>query len=79
MKMDSGYALEAMGMRAAGIETGPMVLLGRLGEAALVIARDRLNPTSRSSACSPASSMFFGDVAFFGGRGAPYALTPTDI
>jgi hypothetical protein len=26
------------------LETGPMVLLGRLGEAAQVIARDRLNP-----------------------------------
>jgi hypothetical protein len=38
------------------LETGPMVLLGRLGEAAQVIARDRLNPLLRASACNRANS-----------------------
>ena len=54
----------------------PMVLRGRLGETALGIARDRLNPLFESFGLQP------GEVdvlATLRRSGAPYALTPTDL
>ena len=58
------------------LETGPMVLLGRLTEAALVITRDRLNPTFASFGLQPGE---FDVLATLRRSGSPYALTPTDL
>lgn len=58
------------------LETGPMVLLGRLTEVALVIARDRLNPVFASFGLQPGE---FDVLATLRRGGAPYALTPTDL
>lgn len=58
------------------LDTAAMVLLGRLGEAALVIARDRLNPLFASFALQPGE---FDVMATLRRSGAPYALTPTDL
>ncbi len=59
-----------------GLETGPMVLLGRLGEAAQVIARDHLNPLFASFGLQPGE---FDVLATLRRSGAPYALTPTAL
>jgi len=58
------------------LETGPMVLLGRLAEAALVITRDRLNPLFREFGLQPGE---FDVLATLRRSGAPHALTPTDL
>ncbi|WP_313615711.1 MarR family transcriptional regulator [Agrobacterium sp.] len=58
------------------LETGPMVLLGRLAEVALVVARDRLNPVFASFGLQPGE---FDVLATLRRGGAPYALTPTDL
>jgi DNA-binding MarR family transcriptional regulator len=58
------------------LETGPMVLLGRLGEAAQVIARDRLNPLFARFGLQPGE---FDVLATLRRSGAPYALTPTAL
>jgi DNA-binding MarR family transcriptional regulator len=58
------------------LDTEAMVLLGRLGEAALVIARDRLNPLFASLGLQPGE---FDVMATLRRSGAPYALTPTDL
>lgn len=58
------------------LQTGPMVLLGRLGEAALVIARDRLNPLFEKFGLQPGE---FDVLATLRRSGVPYALTPTDL
>ncbi|MDR6433213.1 MarR family transcriptional regulator [Brucella pseudogrignonensis] len=58
------------------LETRPMVLLGRLGEAALVIARDRLNPVFEKFGLQPGE---FDVLATLRRSGEPYALTPTDL
>jgi DNA-binding MarR family transcriptional regulator len=58
------------------LDTGPMVLLGRLGEAALVIARDRLNPVFAGFDLQPGE---FDVLATLRRSGAPFALTPTDL
>lgn len=57
-------------------DTGPMVLLGRLGEAALMIARDRLSPVFRQFSLQPGE---FDVLATLRRSGAPYMLTPTDL
>jgi DNA-binding MarR family transcriptional regulator len=72
----AGHAAEQWARERPDIETGPMVLLGRLGEAALVIARDRLNPTFAEFGLQPGE---FDVLATLRRRGAPYALTPTDL
>jgi len=59
-----------------GLETGPMVLLGRLGEVAHVIARDRLNPLFAQFGLQPGE---FDVLATLRRSGAPYALTPTAL
>ncbi|MDQ7968240.1 MAG: MarR family transcriptional regulator [Oxalicibacterium faecigallinarum] len=58
------------------IEVGPMVLLGRLQEAALVISRDRLNPLFAEYGLQPGE---FDVLATLRRSGAPYMLTPTAL
>ena len=58
------------------LETGAMVLLGRLGEAAQVIARDHLNPLFARFGLQPGE---FDVLATLRRSGAPYALTPTAL
>lgn len=58
------------------IDTTAMVLLGRLAEAALVIARDRLNPLFARFDLQPGE---FDVLATLRRHGMPYALTPTDL
>ncbi len=58
------------------IDTRAMVLLGRLGEAALVISRDRLNPLFANFGLQPGE---FDVLATLRRNGAPYALTPTEL
>ncbi|ANH32388.1 Transcriptional regulator, MarR family [Ralstonia solanacearum] len=53
-----------------------MLLLGRLGEAALVIARERLNPLFAEYGLQPGE---FDVLATLRRCGAPYALTPTAL
>ena len=59
-----------------GLKTEPMVLLGRLGETAQVIARDRLNPLFEKFGLQPGE---FDVLATLRRSGSPYALTPTDL
>ncbi len=58
------------------IDTAAMVLLGRLAEAALVIARDRVNPLFAEHDLQPGE---FDVLATLRRSGAPHALTPTDL
>ncbi|MBL3595072.1 MarR family transcriptional regulator [Rhodovulum sulfidophilum] len=58
------------------LDIGPMVLLGRLGEAALVISRDRLNPVFAEFDLQPGE---FDVLATLRRSGAPYAMTPTHL
>jgi DNA-binding MarR family transcriptional regulator len=54
----------------------PMAVLGRLAEAALVIARDRLNPLFERFDLQAGE---FDVLATLRRSGAPYALTPTAL
>lgn len=58
------------------LDTGPMVLLGRLAEVALVTARDSLNPLFVRNGLQPGE---FDVLATLRRSGTPYALTPTDL
>lgn len=58
------------------LDTGPMVLLGRLGEAALLIARDRINPLFAEFGLQSGE---FDVLATLRRSGTPYALTPTAL
>ncbi|WP_414898901.1 MarR family winged helix-turn-helix transcriptional regulator [Rhodovulum sp. YEN HP10] len=58
------------------LDIGPMVLLGRLAEAALVISRDRLNPVFAEFGLQPGE---FDVLATLRRSGAPYAVTPTRL
>lgn len=58
------------------LETEPMVLLGRLGEAALLITRDRLYPVFAAFGLQPGE---FDVLATLRRSGKPYALTPTNL
>jgi len=58
------------------LDTAPMVLLGRLGEAALIIARDRLNPLFARFGLQPGE---FDVLATLRRSGKPHVLTPTDL
>jgi DNA-binding MarR family transcriptional regulator len=53
-----------------------MLLLGRLGEATLVIARERLQPVFAQFGLQPGE---FDVLATLRRSGAPYALTPTAL
>ena len=77
MDMDRATkAAEQWAQERPDLETGPMVLLGRLGEAALIITRDRLNPVFASFGLQPGE---FDVLATLRRSGAPYALTPTAL
>lgn len=69
-------AAEQWSRERPDLDTGPMVLLGRLAEAALVVARDRLNPAFADFGLQPGE---FDVLATLRRRGRPYALTPTDL
>lgn len=69
-------AAEQWARERPDLDTGSMVLLGRLGEAALVIARDRLNPAFAAFGLQPGE---FDVLATLRRSGAPYALTPTGL
>ncbi|WP_215751785.1 MarR family winged helix-turn-helix transcriptional regulator [Gluconobacter sp. P5E10] len=69
-------AAEQWAQELPDLETGPMVLLGRLGEAALIITRDRLNPVFANFGLQPGE---FDVLATLRRSGAPYALTPTAL
>lgn len=69
-------AAEQWARERPDLDTGPMVLLGRLGEAALLIARDRLNPLFAELGLQPGE---FDVLATLRRSGAPYALTPTAL
>lgn len=58
------------------LDTGPMILLGRLAEAALTTARDHLNPLYAEHGLQPGE---FDVLATLRRSGAPHALTPTDL
>jgi len=69
-------AAEQWAKERPDLDTGPMILLGRLAEAALVISRDRLNPAFSEFGLQPGE---FDVLATLRRSGAPYALTPTDL
>ncbi|MDR3436590.1 MarR family transcriptional regulator [Telmatospirillum sp.] len=69
-------AAEQWARERPDLDTGPMVLLGRLGEAALLIARDRLNPLFAEFGLQPGE---FDVLATLRRSGTPYALTPTAL
>lgn len=69
-------AAERWACERPDLDTRPMVLLGRLGEAALLIARDRLNPLFAEFGLQPGE---FDVLATLRRSGAPYALTPTAL
>ncbi|WP_260929420.1 MarR family winged helix-turn-helix transcriptional regulator [Novosphingobium sp. 9] len=58
------------------LDTGPMILLGRLAEAALKTARDHVNPLFVEHGLQPGE---FDVLATLRRSGAPHALTPTDL
>jgi DNA-binding MarR family transcriptional regulator len=58
------------------LDTSPMILLGRLAEAALRTARDHLNPLFAEHGLQPGE---FDVLATLRRSGAPHALTPTDL
>lgn len=75
--MDRAEHAAAQWMRQRpDLDTAPMVLLGRLAQAALLIARDRQNPLFAEHDLQPGE---FDVLATLRRSGAPYALTPTDL
>lgn len=72
----AAFAAAQWAKEMPNVETGPMVLLGRLGEAALVISRDKLNPLFANFGLQPGE---FDVLATLRRSGAPYALTPTEL
>jgi DNA-binding MarR family transcriptional regulator len=58
------------------LDPSPMALLGRLAEAAHVIARDRLNPLFARFGLQPGE---FDVLATLRRSGAPFVLTPTQL
>lgn len=69
-------AAEQWACERPDLDIGPMVLLGRLGEAALLISRDRLNPLFAEFGLQPGE---FDVLATLRRSGTPYALTPTAL
>lgn len=72
----AGQAVEQWNRERPDLDVSPMLLLGRLGEAALVIARERLNPLFAEYSLQPGE---FDVLATLRRSGAPYALTPTAL
>ncbi|WP_311275315.1 MarR family transcriptional regulator [Methylobacterium sp. WCS2018Hpa-22] len=72
----AAMAAEQWARERPDLDIGPMVLLGRLGEAALLISRDRLNPLFAEFGLQPGE---FDVLATLRRSGIPYALTPTAL
>jgi DNA-binding MarR family transcriptional regulator len=69
-------ALEQWRQERPELDCFPMAVLGRLAQAALVIARDRLNPVFEHFGLQAGE---FDVLATLRRSGAPYALTPTAL
>ncbi|WP_323118235.1 MarR family winged helix-turn-helix transcriptional regulator [Burkholderia alba] len=72
----AAHAVEQWRNERPDLEPSSMIVLGRLQEAALVIARDRLNPLFARYGLQPGE---FDVLATLRRSGAPYALTPTAL
>lgn len=72
----AAQAVEQWNRERPDLDVSSMLLLGRLGEAALVIARERLNPLFAQFGLQPGE---FDVLATLRRSGAPYALTPTAL
>ena len=72
----AGQAASQWAQERPDLDIGPMVLLGRLAEAALKTARDHLNPLFAAHGLQPGE---FDVLAPLRRSGAPHALTPTDL
>lgn len=69
-------AVEQWNRERPDLDVSSMLLLGRLGEATLVIARERLNPVFAQFGLQPGE---FDVLATLRRSGEPYALTPTAL
>lgn len=72
----AAQAVEQWNRERPDLDVSSMLLLGRLGEAALVIARERLNPLFADYGMQPGE---FDVLATLRRSGVPYALTPTAL
>ena len=72
----AAQAVEQWNRERPDLDVSSMMLLGRLGEAALVIARERQNPLFAEYGLQPGE---FDVLATLRRSGAPYALTPTAL
>ncbi|KVE33983.1 MarR family winged helix-turn-helix transcriptional regulator [Burkholderia sp. TSV86] len=72
----AAYAVEQWQRERPDLDVSSMIVLGRLQEAALVIARDALNPLFARYGLQPGE---FDVLATLRRSGAPYALTPTEL
>ncbi|KHK53613.1 MarR family transcriptional regulator [Ralstonia sp. A12] len=72
----AAQAVEQWNRERPDLDVSSMLLLGRLGEAALIIARERLNPLFADHGMQPGE---FDVLATLRRSGAPYALTPTAL
>ncbi|KVN03429.1 MULTISPECIES: MarR family transcriptional regulator [unclassified Burkholderia] len=72
----AAHAIEQWRRERPDLDPSSMIVLGRLQEAALVIARDRLNPLFVRYGLQPGE---FDVLATLRRSGAPYALTPTAL
>ncbi|MHA6823169.1 MarR family winged helix-turn-helix transcriptional regulator [Ralstonia pseudosolanacearum] len=72
----AALAVEQWNRERPDLDVNSMLLLGRLGEAAIVIARERLNPLFAEYGLQPGE---FDVLATLRRSGAPYALTPTAL
>ena len=72
----AAQAVEQWNRERPDLDVSSMMLLGRLGEAALVIARERQNPLFAEYGLQPGE---FDALATLRRSGAPYALTPTAL
>lgn len=70
----AAFAVEQWRKQRPELDTSGMLLLGRLGEAAQLIARDHLNPLFARYGLQPGE---FDVLATLRRSGAPYRLTPT--
>ncbi|MBR7955280.1 MarR family transcriptional regulator [Burkholderia cenocepacia] len=70
------HALAQWRAERPDLDATSMVVMGRLQEAALVIARDRLNPLFARYGMQPGE---FDVLATLRRSGAPFALTPTAL
>jgi DNA-binding MarR family transcriptional regulator len=72
----AAYAVEQWRRERPDLDPMSMLVLGRLQEAALVIARDRITPLFARFGLQPGE---FDVLATLRRSGAPYALTPTAL